>query len=104
AAVLGSGGGVASHRAAGGLWRLPGVPADVVEVTITGTRRPRLSDVVVHRTDRLDRQDVATQRNILVTSPARTLLDLGAVLPEAAVEEAIEVAVAKGLVTIARLQ
>ena len=90
---------VASHRSAAVLWALRGVEADTPEITFPGTRRPELRGVMVHRTDRLDRIDASRRVRIPVTSPARTLLDLGAVAPVEVVESALEDALMRRLVT-----
>lgn len=96
-------GAVASHRSAAALWALRGVEADTPEITFPGTRRPQLRDVLVHRTDRLDRIDASRRLGIPVTTPVRTLLDLGAVAPAPVVESALEDALMRGLVTFALL-
>jgi very-short-patch-repair endonuclease len=93
----------ASHRSAAALWALRGVEADTPEITFPGSRRPQLRGVLVHRTDTLDRIDVSRRRRIPVTTPARTLLDLGAVAPALVVESALEDALMRRLVTFALL-
>lgn len=57
------------------------------------------SGLLVHRTDRLDPIDVSHRLRIPVTTPARTLLDLGAVVPAPVVESALEDALMRRLVT-----
>lgn len=101
AAVLACGdGAVASHRSAGRLWRLRDVPRWRPEVTVPGTRRPRTpSIVVVHRTDTLEPEDVAAVGGIPVTSVARSLLDLGAILPAPVLATTAEDACIRHLVT-----
>ena len=100
AAVLACGAdAVASHRSAGRLWRLREVPRWRPEVTVPGSRRPRVDGVVVHRTDTLDTEDVAAVEGIPVTSVARTLLDLGALLPAPVLATTTEDAAIRGLVT-----
>jgi very-short-patch-repair endonuclease len=104
AAVLAAGSGaVASHRSAAALWGLRGVEAGAPEITVVGTACPTLRGVVVHRTDRLDPVDVSRACRVPVTSPARTLLDLGAVAPAQVVESALEDALMRRLVTFALL-
>ena len=99
AAVLACGqGAVASHRSAGRLWALRGVPRWRPEVTVPGTRCPRVAGVVVHRTDRLDPEDVAAVDGVPVTSLARALLDLGAILPAPVLGTTVEDAAIRGLV------
>ncbi|MDQ3575284.1 MAG: hypothetical protein M3404_10270, partial [Actinomycetota bacterium] len=72
----------ASHRSAGRLWRLSGVPAQRVEVTAGRCRPVRLAGVVAHRSNLLDERFVAERDGIPVTTPERTLVDLSAVLGE----------------------
>jgi very-short-patch-repair endonuclease len=89
---------VASHRAAAWLWRLRGVTDPFVEITVPAGQ-PSLVGVAVHRTDTLVSEDVSRTRRIPVTTPARTLLDLGAVAAVAVVESAMEDALMRRLVT-----
>ena len=56
------------------LWGLTRV-ADEVDVTVAGGQTGKPKGVHVHRTRRLDAQDVRIHRGLPVTSPARTLLD-----------------------------
>ncbi len=104
AACMAAGAGaVASHRSAAALWGLRGVEAAEPEIIVPATRCPTLRSVRVHRTDRLDRIDVSRHRRIPVTTPARTLLDLGAVAPALVVEPALEDALMRRLVSLALL-
>ncbi len=104
AACMAAGGGtVASHRSAAALWRLRGAEAGEPEITVPATRCPTLRSVVVHRTDRLDPPDVSRRVGIPVTTPARTLLDLGAVATQEVVESALEDALMRRLVSFALL-
>lgn len=93
-------GGVASHRSAAALWALRGIEDASAEVTVPGDRHCRLTGVTVHRTDRLDAIDLSRRKRIPLTTPARTLLDLGAVVPVEIVEPALEDALMRRLVTI----
>jgi very-short-patch-repair endonuclease len=100
AACMAAGAGaLASHRSAAALWALRGVEAPSPEITVPGSRRPELFGVHVHRTDRLDPIDASRRRRVPVTTPARTLLDLGAVMPAPVVESALEDALLRRLVT-----
>lgn len=99
AACMAAGDGVASHRSAAALWALRGVEATTPEISVVGSRRPELRGVRVHRTDRMDNVDVSRRLRIPVTTPARTLLDLGAVAPVEVVEPALEDALMRRLVT-----
>ncbi len=94
AAVLTCGSGaVASHRSAAHLHRLRDVPRWRPEVTVTSTRLPLVRRVQVHRTDLLEPPDVTMVDRIPATSLARTLLDLGAVVPFEVVELAAQDAI-----------
>jgi very-short-patch-repair endonuclease len=87
---------VASHRAAGRLWRLIG-GEQPLEVTVPSPRAPRVRHVAVHRSTDLIPEHVTRRRRIPVTNPVRTLVDLGHVLGP----EEVELALDRGL--IARL-
>lgn len=99
AACLAAGpGAVASHRSAAVLWRLRGIEDAPTEITVVGDRHCRMTSVVVHRTDTVADVDVSLRSGIPVTTPARTLLDLGAVVPASLVEPALEDALMRRLV------
>lgn len=78
---------VLSHHSAATLWGLrPGV-ARPVHVTIPGERGcPAPTGVTVHRSLTLTAADVRIHERLPVTSPARTLLDVAATLPDRDVE------------------
>ncbi|MCU1461529.1 MAG: hypothetical protein JWO37_1604 [Acidimicrobiales bacterium] len=102
AACLIGDGGFASHRAASKLWDLRGVNNPPVEITMLRRKLHVVRGVVFHVTDTLDPADVMTADRIPVTSPARTLVGLGAVEPRI-VGPALKDAVLKGLVTYPRM-
>jgi hypothetical protein len=100
AAVLACGeGALASHRSAGRLWRLRGVPRWRPEVTVPRTSCSTTAGIVVHRTDSLDPGDVARRHGTPVTSVARTLLDLGSLLPPPVLATTTEDACIRNLVS-----
>lgn len=104
AAVKACGEGAAlSHRAAGALWGIVPWEESEVEVTVAtpGTRRHQ--GVRVHRTNWLERRDLRTRDRITVTSPARTLLDLAALLQPAALRRAVRQAQSLKRVNIRQL-
>jgi very-short-patch-repair endonuclease len=82
------------------MWRLLEEAGDVVEITVPHARQPRLSGVLVHRS--LDLVPAATtiRRSITVTNPLRTLVDLGAVLPGNLLEDALDRALVRRLVSL----
>lgn len=81
AAALAAGpGAVLSHRTAAAIHAFDGVIAGPVpELTMPQTRNSRLGGVVVHRTDPVPASEQVVRRGVAVTSPARTVLDLGQV-------------------------
>jgi very-short-patch-repair endonuclease len=69
---------VASHRAAGGLHRFPGIVAGAVEVTAPRSSRRTLTGVRCHATAELAAEDLVVVRNVPTCAPARTIVDLAA--------------------------
>lgn len=96
-------GAVASHRAAAELWQLAGIDRHHLEVTVQQANAPLLGGVTVHRTQDLRPGHVTRHRNIPVTNPMRTIVDLGAVCPRWVVREAMDDALGRKLVSVAGL-
>lgn len=96
AAVFDAGtGAVASHRTAAVLWALPGFELDRPEVTRPyGSDKYRPTLGRLHGTRSLPPHHVTTVDGIPVTTLARTLFDLAAVLHPARTERAVDSAVA----------
>ena len=94
-AVLATGG-VLSHRAAARLHRLDGFDEAPCEVTLPRGRTRAAIDVVMHRTATLDPADITEVSGLPVTSIARTLVDLGAVVDDDSVEQALDDALRRG--------
>jgi hypothetical protein len=96
-AVQAGGGTVASHRASGHLHAfddfIDGAP---LEVTVQSGRYPEIDGVTVHRAKRLDPCDITLVDGIPVTSIARTLCDLGAVVDQDTVERSLDCALRRG--------
>jgi hypothetical protein len=89
---------VLSHFAAAAFWGFWTWDARLIDVTIgSGTRD--IDGIRVHRSRTLER-DVFVRHGIRVTSPARTLLDLAAVLPERSLRRMARRAQAQRAVTI----
>lgn len=92
AAVMAGGAGtVVSHRSAAALWGLR-PSRGAVEVTVphgTGARR-RAHGVEVHQTRTLPAWQVSLHDSIPVTTVARTLLDLAAIVPPHHLRRAVE--------------
>jgi hypothetical protein len=79
------------------------VRAKKVELWVPPSRRPRSELVVVHRgrVADCDRRKVSA---IAITSPARTIVDLAAVLDDESLDAAIDDVLHRGLTTIGALR
>jgi hypothetical protein len=92
---------VLSHFAAAAFWGFWTWDARLIDVTIgSGTRD--IDGIRVHRSRTLER-DVFVRHGIRVTSPARTLLDLAAVLPERSLRRMARRAQAQSAVTLRQI-
>jgi very-short-patch-repair endonuclease len=90
AAVLACGrGAVLSHRSAAGLWRLLPDSEGDFDVTVPGRRCESRHGIRVHHVGSLDRRDIRSLGGIPVTAPARTILDLAAVVSSRDLERAL---------------
>ncbi len=89
-------GGVASHRCAARLHRLDGFGDAPVEVTLERNGSPPSGGVIAHRTTRWDPESITTISGIPAMSIARTLVDLGAVVDDDQVEQALDDALRQG--------
>ena len=95
-------GAFASHRAAAALWHLAGFEPNLIELTVP-IHRKRAAPGIVHRNSLLA-SDTTIVEAIPVTTPARTLLDIASVVLRDMVEEALDDALRRGLVSMARLR
>ena len=91
-----------SHRAAARLMQLDAFDEEILEITTT--RRLRTADeVIIHQTPLLRPYDRTFIGPLVVTTAARTLLDLGGVADIDQVEDALEDALRRRLTTLAAL-
>lgn len=98
-AVLACGqGAVVSHRSAAGLWRLLPFSRGDVDITLAGRHCGVKPGIRVHRVATLDRHEVSRVGGIPVTTPARTILDLAAVVAPRELERALAQAESRRLV------
>lgn len=104
ACLWGGEGAVASHRAAGLLYRLPVGAWGRPEVTVPRSRGMRHPLIVAHHTGPLPAVDVTEVGAIPVTTVARTIVDLAGVLPADAVEENLDYVLSHGYVPRVRLE
>jgi hypothetical protein len=95
---------VVSHRSGARLWQLTGEGDDIVEITVTRSHRPRLKGVVVHRSRDLVPDHTTVHCRLPITKPARVIVDLGAVLPPDKVEDALDRALTRHLISIAGVE
>ncbi len=90
AAVLACGIGAAlGYRSAAAHWDLRPSSSPTSEVVVPRTSRPHHATVIVHRHPTMRPDELAVHDGIRVTTVARTLLDLGAVLPAGALRRAV---------------
>lgn len=89
-------------RGAARLWQLKGFHQEVVEICVVGKGKP-LAGVICHRTT-TDVTGVVTHKGFRVRNPAATLLDLCALVPKRQLEEAMDDALRRGIVTLDRLE
>jgi very-short-patch-repair endonuclease len=95
-------GGVASHRSAAYLHGLVDDGPSRPEVTVSPSKGHRQGPLV-HRSGDLLPRDVIRVQGIRATNPNRTLIDVGAVVPSAILEAAVERALHQRLTTFDRL-
>lgn len=96
-------GAVVSHQSAAAVLRLDGFRPGPLEFSSPRKIKPR-AGLLMHRSDRWLQHDVTAVDGIPVTSPTRTLLDLGAVAGSDLVDLALEDALRKRLTSLPRLR
>lgn len=79
-------------------WVMDGIEAAPLELSTEGHRRASEPGLVIHRADSLSR-DMVRHEGLQVTTVARTLVDVAAMIPPSALELGYESARRKGLVT-----
>jgi very-short-patch-repair endonuclease len=98
AAVLAVGeGALLSHRSAAVVWELLPAAAGALDVTLPGREARHRAGIRVHEASDLAPEDATVHLNLPITSPARTLLDLAAILSPSDLARAIEQADRRGL-------
>jgi len=95
---------VVSHRAAAALWRLPGFEPGHIELIVPRRCKRTIRGGSVHRPLILPSVDVTTIDGIPATSAARTLLDIASTAAADVIEEALDDALRRRLVSISRLR
>jgi hypothetical protein len=103
AAALAAGeAGILSHFAAAAFWGFWSWQERLIDVTIVGCGSRRIPGVRVHSSRGVER-DVQVRDGIRVTTPARTLLDLAAVLPDRGLRRIVRRAEAQRAVSIRQI-
>jgi very-short-patch-repair endonuclease len=98
AALLAYGRGtVLSHRTAAALWGLRPAANAMVEITVVGRDARSRAGIGVHCAATIDRRDVRRRDGLLLTAPARTLLDLSPTLTDRRLERAFDEALLTGI-------
>lgn len=96
-------GGFASHRTAAALWGLSGCRPGPVHVVVAHGRSSCSGPATIHQSHALPAADVTRIDGIPVTRPARTLVDLAGCVSRRVLEEAVDDALCRRLVTLPRL-
>jgi predicted transcriptional regulator of viral defense system len=102
AASLASGG-YSSHKSAARVWGISYVPAQRIELLVPEHQVVRLEGVRAHRSNRIPPHHVTTYAGIPITTGARTLIDLSAVVGDATLERAIDDALRRNVTTVREL-
>ena len=95
--------GVASHRAAAGLWRLEGFGEGLLEISAPKRRRTARTALIVHRFVP-DRRFVTDAQGIPVTNVSRTLMDLAGVVEAEPLERALDYAIRLQMTSVLQLR
>ena len=104
AAVLAAGdGAVLSHASAAAAWDLRPVGSGAIHVTASRAGRARRREIRIHRSATLGPDETTTHRDIPVTDPVRTLIDLATLLKGRPLEQALDRAERLRLVDFADL-
>ena len=88
---------VASHRSAARLWDFRTVDEEV-EISVRYPRKTHVGNAIVHSIRDLEPQDTTLVNGILVTTPERTICDLGLIFPDTEVHRILRHAIATGVV------
>ncbi len=94
---------VLSHLSAAHVWRLPIQRGSQVELTVAG-RDVRHRNLRIHPVPVLHHRDVRRHKGLPLTAPARTLLDIAALVSQPRLEQAVAEAMARRIVSITALR
>ncbi|MGZ4193324.1 MAG: type IV toxin-antitoxin system AbiEi family antitoxin domain-containing protein [Solirubrobacteraceae bacterium] len=97
-------GALLSHHTAAALWGLRLPVAEDIHVLVAGGPAAAVRGVQIHRTHALEPDDARIVKALLVTSPARTIIDLAPHLADRRLEFTIDQAITEKLVRPAQLR
>jgi very-short-patch-repair endonuclease len=98
AALLACGtGAILSHAAAAHLWGLIDQAPKTLDVTVVGRNCRSREDLRLHQVREMDSRDIRRRNGLLITSPARTVVDQAADVPRDELDRLIAEARVKGL-------
>lgn len=95
---------VLSHQTAASLWGLLAASRSTIDVTVPGRRRRRRPGIRLHQPRALDAADRTFREGFRVTTVARTLLDLAAVVDPPTLRRAFEEADRLGYLDLVELR
>ncbi len=93
-----------SHLSSAFVWGMRKIPPVEVEVSVVGRNCWRRNGMRVHRIKAIDGRDVREHEGLAISSPARALLEIAAVLPTGELAEAVGEAIGSRLVNRAVLE
>jgi very-short-patch-repair endonuclease len=102
--LLFAGDALVSHRGAGSVWGLLDGPPPAPEVTLVGRGAHSQSGVTIHRVTSVDPCDVRWRRDLPVTSPARTVVDLAGTLTALELEDVLAMCLEKRLASLKEIE
>ena len=89
--------GIASHRSAAALHVIDGFKLGHIELTVPRGKRPSMSGVVLHQSNQMSLATPTERRGVPCTRPARTVLDLAAVVSRKRLDRTIDAVLRDGL-------
>lgn len=102
--IWGGPGAAVSHRAAVVTLQLRGLERGPCELTLPTWRPEPSPEIVLHTSDSIPPSDLVTVGCLKVTNATRTLIGLGSVVDEEALEIVLDDALRRGMTNIERLQ
>lgn len=99
-----SGDGVVSHVVAGYIWQMIESEPQDIDLTLVGCSAHPLPGVRIHRVTTLEPRDVRWRRDLPVTSPARTVVDLAGVVDVFELENVLAVCWAEKLAAVKEIR